>query len=219
MRGRLVDQPHLPLDVDVRLDEGHCLHDADLLDARNRRDLGRQPVVKAPERRWAGVSIPREHLYHHDVLAIEAGIDVQQVHEAAQQEAGACDEHQRHRHFGDHERGTKMPLRSIGRHGAIPRPLEPEPREAYRGHQPGGERDGTRQQYSETNRRCVDVERVDPHHLARAPARQASHRGVGQEEGRDGGGGCQHQCLDEQLAHQPSAVRAKCRPHGQFLLP
>ncbi len=59
----------------------------------------------------------------------------------SQQQAGAGDEHQRQRDFGDHERGAQAALRAIAGHGAMARRLQPGAREADRRHQARGHGD------------------------------------------------------------------------------
>jgi hypothetical protein len=73
---------------------------------------------------------PRErHSKGEDVLRLEAGIHVEQAHEAAHEEAGAGDEDDRQRDFDDDERGPQ-PLAGGGRGPARPvlqRPSQREP--------------------------------------------------------------------------------------------
>ena len=188
-------------------------------DARDRRDLR----ASRDRESCAAPRGPRFRSHANICITItssrvEAGIDVQQVDEAAEQQAGARDQHQRHRHFGDDQRGAQVPLRSIAGHGAMAGRLQAESRQAQRRHQTGGRasprRPATPRNRSPSRRRAA-CRSTSPRAVPSWPGR-ASPRGPGQrgDRGRRG----QHQRLDQQLADQPPAAGAKRGPHRQLLL-
>ena len=95
--------------------------------------------------------------------------------------------------------------------------LQADSRQAQRRHEPGRNGDGAGQRDGEYDRDPIDVQRVDPHHLAWAKAREAAHRAVGECESQGPRGRRQQQGLNQQLADQTRAARTERAAHGELL--
>ena len=217
---RLIEQPHRAADVDVRLDERHRLHRADLLDARQR------PRPSSTTRSWklrsAGptrIAIPREHLQDHHALLAETGVDVQQVDEAAEQQAGARDEHQRQRHFGGDEHRAAGAAARRQRSSSGDRAPASRARQPHRRHEPRGRRDRNRQQRREAAARrsrraaCRSTSLRAAPSSSRpriAPAASATPASDATE--------ASNQRLDQQLPDHAAAAGAERGPDRQLLL-
>ena len=175
--------------------------------------------MEASNRRSGRISIADEDLQHHDALLPEAGIDIEQVDEAFEQQSGARHQNQRQRHFDGDEAEPQTPLSGVGGHGSQARLLEAQARESERGNQPREDGDAEGEQRRKQQRRSVDVQAVEPHHVGRPPAGEAPHRDVRQHDPRQRCHRRKHQRLGQQLRDDTPAIRAERRPDGKLVLP
>ena len=154
-----------------------------------------------------------------DVVRAESRIDVREPREAAEQQRGADEQHDRQRHLRD-EQAAADPAAAGQARGSpaflerfadaptarLPRRRQPE-------EQPGQQRDGQR----EAQDRRVDRDVVDPRDAAGAQRPNRPDREVGEQQAERASGQRQDQALTQHLKHQTPASRAERGADGDFL--
>ena len=80
--------------------------------------------METPERGGPGIAIPGEDLQHHDTLLPEARFNIEQVHEAPEEETGSRHQDQRERHLDGDQSQSQASLSGIGGHGSQARLLK-----------------------------------------------------------------------------------------------
>ena len=160
----------------------------------------------------------------NDVGRLVAAVEGDESHEAAQQQAGADQQHQRKRHLRHDQyrprpvrpqqpepaRGLRIPLVQRA-HQMEPRPLQGR---NHTRQQP----DEYRQADGERNRHLVDSHLVEPRDITRNERRHHA-----QDDGRSGQaehapGQAQRHALGQELPHEPSSARSERRAHGEHPL-
>ncbi len=157
-----------------------------------------------------------------DVLRDEAGIDVQELAEAGQQQPGADQEDERRADLGDHQ---GAPREARARAGRATTSLFPKNevqvlvREVPGRHRADDDAEQRRQAQREAEHRAVHTDLVragqvgEAQPLDRVETPEADEEPGGAAEDRE------HDRLGDQLAHDPATAGAQRAAGGQFLHP
>ena len=158
----------------------------------------------------------REHAF-----GAEAEVVALQLDEAAHQQTGAGQQHERQRHFGDDERAEHavQPAAAAVTSAVAQRIARVARRDECRNEtkdDAGRQRDDHR----ERDHRQIERHLVEPRNR-NAIADQREQAAMTQRrdaQPRDAAGGREHQAFGEHLAHQPAASCAKRRSHAELAL-
>jgi len=156
----------------------------------------------------------------HHVLRTESPVEVMQVLQAADQQARADEQQQRHRHLRRDQRAAQSLLRCAARlaaAGSLQRRRQIDPRRAQRRREAeadAGEhadRDEKHQDTQVGRQIEPDRRRTQPDH-----AEQGSHAPVGDADAGQRTERREHHALGEQLTHQPGAAAADRQAHADL---
>ena len=155
------------------------------------------------------------------VLGTEPELDFQQVAEAAKEETGADEEHEREGELGHDEGVVQPPAPSaVARPAALPDPfLEIDARGAEgRGE---AEQHARRQRHTEGEEQDLRIEpdRVGIGEALHEEAAHGPHRPRAEDEADRGAPQGQEQALHQQLAPDPEGARAETAAHGDLAVP
>ena len=151
-------------------------------------------------------------------MVVEARIDPHQLREAADEEAGADEQHDRERDLGDDERAAQELAAGACRRRAaavLQRAREIRPRRVERGddaEEDAGQDGGGRRRAEDAQ---VDADVRDPRQSRGEPRDDPAHAEIREPDADRGARHREHEPFDEQAAHEPPAARAEGRtnPH------
>ncbi len=191
--------------------------EADALDARH----GRRRVARArhhvhqPRGRLVDVA-RRQHPREHDAAAVEAGLPVEQLPEAARQQARAHEQHQRERELRDDEPRPQPGVARVRLAKALERAAQIRPRGPPRRREPEEHGRGRREQEREERHAPVDAHLVEPRDGGRRQRHERARRPDGEREAERPAGERDHEALGQQLPHEAPAPGAERGAHGEL---
>ena len=129
------------------------------------------------------------------------------MREAADQQRGADEQHDRQRQFADHQHALRAPA-GAARRGAVQafaleRRLRVEPPRLQQRHQPEDDAGHHRQSEREGQHAPIERDRVEPRHTWRCQGQQRAQGRDGQDDADNGACQREHEILEQELPRQP----------------
>src|SRR6267143_269968 len=199
------------------------IRDSDPFDAGKRGNAGKKLFEKL--RRAALGRVVRAgkiHPHRNHVIGAEAGIDFEHAHEAAAQQTGANEKHQRESDFRDDEKAAKAIVsKTLGAAapGFVQEMAEAVTRGGNGGREPEEQTGQERNAKSEEQNAQVQSDFLHAGQLLWAGGHEQAHQSPGQNETEPAAYEREQHALREKLAHDAQTASAERRTDGDFPSP